>query len=107
MADHRVYVHAARMENLPLVLIEAMAEGLPVVAPAVGGIPSMIDAGVEGAFWPLDGPDIAAEVLIDLLTVPTRLHATGEAARRRVESEYAADVVVPQLEAFLAGADSG
>ncbi len=101
LVDHRLYAHAALMENLPLAVIEAMAAGVPVVAGAVGGIPSMITEGVEGDFWPLDDPDAAAGILIDLLADPTRLHGMGEAARRRVESEYAAEVVVPRLEAFL------
>jgi glycosyltransferase involved in cell wall biosynthesis len=104
MAEHRLYCHTALMENLPLALIEAMAEGLPVVAGAVGGIPSMFQDGVEGAFWPLDDPDAAALVLIDLLGHPDRLRAMGDAARRRVAEEYAAHVVVPRLESFLAGA---
>ena len=97
MANHRVYVHAARVENLPLVLIEAMAEGVPVVAAAVGGIPSMIDEGVEGLFWPLDDPDAAAVLLIDLLTDPERLRAMGAAARRHVVKDYSADAVVPAV----------
>jgi glycosyltransferase involved in cell wall biosynthesis len=101
MAGHRVYVHAAHLENLPFALIEAMAEGLPVVAGAVGGIPSMYDDGVEGRFWPLDDADAAADVLVRLLTQPGEVERCGEKARLRVEREYAAGVVVPRLEEFL------
>jgi glycosyltransferase involved in cell wall biosynthesis len=103
MADHRIYCHAALLENLPLVLIEAMAEGLPVLAGAVGGITSMFRDGVEGVFWPLDDPDAAAAVLVDLFADPDRLRVMGEAGRRRVEEQYAADAVVPRLEGFLSG----
>lgn len=101
LAGHRAYVHPARMENLPFALIEAMAEGLPVVAGAVGAIPSMFHQGVEGLFWPLDDAAAAADVLAELLTPPGRAERMGEAARDLVVREYAASVVVPRLEAFL------
>lgn len=101
LAGHRLYCHAALVENLPLALIEAMAEGLPVVTAAVGGIPSMLTPGVEGAFWPLDDSEAAATVLIDLLGDPERLLRCGTAARDRVEREFAAEAVVPRLVSFL------
>jgi glycosyltransferase involved in cell wall biosynthesis len=103
MAGHRAYVHAAHLENLPFALIEAMAEGLPVVAGAVGGIPSMFEDGVEGLFWPLDDADAAAGILVSMLSEPGRVEQMGAAARRRAEQDYAAEVVVPRLEAFLGG----
>jgi glycosyltransferase involved in cell wall biosynthesis len=47
-----VYLHAAKSENLPTTILEAMATGLPVVATAVGGIPEEVRSleGVPGAW---------------------------------------------------------
>jgi glycosyltransferase involved in cell wall biosynthesis len=61
---HRAYVHAARIENLPLSLVEALAAGRPVFCPAVGGIPEVFSDGIEGAYMPLDAPDAAASTII-------------------------------------------
>ena len=35
-------------ENAPLVILEARAAGCPVIAPAIGGIPELLEAGVDG-----------------------------------------------------------
>ncbi|QGN59153.1 glycosyltransferase [Nostocoides sp. HKS02] len=48
MAGHRLYCHTARMESFGIALVEAMSEGLPVLAAPVGGIPEVVRPGVEG-----------------------------------------------------------
>ena len=49
-------------ENAPLILLEARAAGCPVIAPAVGGIPEIIEPGVDGLLSdPDDDGDLAAQ----------------------------------------------
>jgi glycosyltransferase involved in cell wall biosynthesis len=101
LPGYRAYVHSSIRENLPLAIVEAMGSGLAVVSGKIGGIPELIEAGVEGLFWPLDDPWEAAHVLIDLLEDHERLSQLSTAARERFERSFDADVVGPVLERFL------
>jgi glycosyltransferase involved in cell wall biosynthesis len=48
---HAGCLHVARLENLPLALIEALSRSVPVFAPAVGGVPEVFADGNEGRFY--------------------------------------------------------
>jgi glycosyltransferase involved in cell wall biosynthesis len=53
-------------EGLPLAILEAMSLGKPVVATAVGGVPSVIESGVNGLLVPAANPAALADSLLDL-----------------------------------------
>jgi glycosyltransferase involved in cell wall biosynthesis len=101
LRDHRLYCHTATIENLPIALMEAMAEGLPVLAAPVGGVPELFRPGVEGQVWGLDDAQAAARVLIETMSDPDRLAEMATRARERVAREFTASVVGPRLESFL------
>jgi len=67
MSSHKVYAHAALMENMPITLMEALSMGLPILAAPVGGIPEVFTDGKEGFYWPLDNIEAAADKLSVLL----------------------------------------
>lgn len=98
---HRLYCHAALTESFGIVLIEAMAEGVPVLAGAVGGIPEVVRAGLDGELWPLDDPERAARVLVDLLDDEPRLRSMGRAGRERVRERFTPERTGARLAAFL------
>ncbi len=102
LAGYRAYAHSAKSEVFGLALIEAMAAGVPVVAPPVGGIPTLFDDAVEGRFWDLGDPDGAAGVLIELLDDEPARARMGAAARQRFVDHYDAAAVCPDLHRFLA-----
>ena len=103
LAQHRVYVHAARMENLPLVLIEALAAGRPVVAPPVGGVPEVYRHGVEGFYWSLDDPEAAAETIISVLEDGALYGKFTAAARERHARHFSVGAVQDKLLAAVTG----
>ena len=100
---YRAYVHASLYEAAPLAIIEAMAAGLPVVAPGCGGVPELFDDGVEGRYWPIDDPAAAAATLMNLLDDEPARRNAGKAASARFEGHFYAKTVAPRLESFLFG----
>lgn len=73
-------------EGLPVVLMESMALGVPVVATSVGGIGELITDGVEGTLVPPHRPDLLAEALLALLTADD-VRAKRSAAAGRLGDE--------------------
>ena len=96
LPTHRVLVHAAHMENMPLTLIEAFAHGKAVLAPAVGGIPEVFSDGVEGCLWPLDDPERGAEILINVLNAADGYREKCAAAATRFSECFHPDVLGPR-----------
>ncbi|GGJ41712.1 colanic acid biosynthesis glycosyltransferase WcaL [Sphingopyxis bauzanensis] len=92
-----ILVLPSLMEGLPVVLIEALALGRPVVASRVAGIPELIEEGESGyLFAPSDWRDLAA-VLQRLLAARGDWAAMGEAGRQRVVAEFLADHAAARL----------
>jgi glycosyltransferase involved in cell wall biosynthesis len=86
--QHRILVHGARVENLSIALIEALAAGRPILAPAVGGIPEVFRDGVEGYYWPLDDVTHAATVLVRTLSDDAAYRRMSRAAIDRFEDKF-------------------
>jgi glycosyltransferase involved in cell wall biosynthesis len=101
LPDYRAYVHACRLETGPLAIIEAMAAGLPVLAPNSGGPPELFDEGAEGRFWPLGDPAQAASVLVDVVGSEERRLQYAKVACARFQRQFDAAVVAPRLLSFL------
>jgi glycosyltransferase involved in cell wall biosynthesis len=93
-----VFVLSTHFEGLPLVVLEAMSVGLPVVATAVNGIPEVIDRDGVGLLYPHQDADALARHLTATLTdgaLAARLGAAGrESVRQRFGMETFADNVV-------------
>lgn len=96
-----VFVLPSLEENFPLVVAEAMAAGLPVVATAVGGVPECVSAGETGLLVPPTDAAALADALIGLLGDAPLRRRLGEAARKRVQERFSAETQVPRIEAAL------
>lgn len=91
----------------PLVLLEAMAFGVPVVTTEQSGTPEMVVDGATGRVVPTGDVEALAGALIDVLHDPSRADGLAIAARREVEQRFTWDHVVermaPALDALAAG----
>lgn len=75
-------------EGMPLVVLEAMELGVPVVASRVSGIPEVVDEGKTGWLVPPEDPGSLAAALVEVLDGPEEARQRGEAGRCRVEERF-------------------
>jgi glycosyltransferase involved in cell wall biosynthesis len=75
-------------EGMPLVVLEALEAGVPVVASRVSGIPEVVVDGEAGWLVPPEEPDALAAALAEVLGNPAEAARRGEAGRRRVDAFY-------------------
>ncbi len=93
-----VAVCCSDYEGSPLSVMEYMAAGRPVVATRVGGVPDLIDDGVEGLLVPARDPQALARAIGQVLGNPQRARAMGERAKARQAREFDIEVMVRRLE---------
>jgi phosphatidylinositol alpha-1,6-mannosyltransferase len=91
------------VEGLGIVLLEAAATGLPVVAGTSGGAPETVQEGRTGHV--VDGRDVpaVASAVAGLLADPDRAQAMGAAGRTWMQQEWTWPARVARLRALLAG----
>jgi glycosyltransferase involved in cell wall biosynthesis len=77
-----------RREGIPVVLMEAMACGLPVVASRLSGIPELVEDGRTGLLAEPGSPAALAGALARLYRSPALRREMGRAARERVLADF-------------------
>lgn len=80
-------MYPAEIEGVPGGILEAMSFGIPALASPVGGIPCLIDDGVDGVFLSGTDSEIIAEELLSLLQ-SDKLEKMSAAAKRKIEREF-------------------
>jgi len=89
---------SASGEGLPLVLLEAMACGLPIIATIVGGTPEIIEHMKNGILVPPRNPEALAKTMSELLSKEELRSTIGEEARRIVKNRFSWEKNVCQLQ---------
>jgi glycosyltransferase involved in cell wall biosynthesis len=84
-------------EGVPVVLMEAMATGLPVVTTRIAGIAELVEDGVSGHVLPPGRVDLLADALAHLAADPERRCRMGAAGRAAVEAGFDIDRIADQL----------
>lgn len=95
--------HDGGMDNLPTVLMEAMAAGLPCVSTILAGVPEMVADGVTGRLVPERQPAAFADALAELLASPEQQRAMGERGLQRAREHFARHVTARRLARLLVG----
>ncbi len=99
MAAFDLFVLASRSDNLPVVLLEAMLAGLPILATKVGGVPDLVVAAGCGAVVP---PESARALARGALTLtgehPSRLAGLGRSGEEFARREFDARTATARLE---------
>ena len=88
LASMDVLLHPTRQETFGLVVVEAMAAGLPVVCSRAGGLPEIVTNPEIGYALDGDSPERYAAAVLALVEQPERARAVGEAGRRSLRGRF-------------------
>ena len=96
-----ILVFPTTKDTFPLVLLEAMAAGLPVVSTLEGAIPEIVDDGVTGFLVEPQNEKQLAEKIAYLIDNPDKAQQMGIAGRKKFEREYNLEVFHQRLVAVF------
>lgn len=85
-----VLCQSSRTEGVPMVILEAMAMGIPIVATAVGGVPAVLSEAEASLVAPED-PCALGNAITGTLASPARARDRAHAARDRLARQFSGD----------------
>ena len=95
----RTMVLPSFAEGLPVVIMEAMALGRPVLTTSIAGIPELVRHGVDGWLVPAGDVDALADTIAQALATPNpQLQSMGQSARARVIERHSIDTEAAKLQ---------
>ncbi len=94
-----LYIMPSRSEAWGLTALGAMANGLPVVASNIGGLPEVVEHGKSGWLIPPESPEALAEAIMDAASDAARLCEFGRNARERA-AQFSVEQTVEKTERF-------
>jgi L-malate glycosyltransferase len=95
-----LFLLPSELESFGLAALEAMACEVPVIATNVGGLPEVVESGVDGYLVEVGDVKTAAKHAIDLLSRADRGREMGQLARVHAKKKYCANDVIPMYERY-------
>ena len=95
-----LFLLPSRLESFGLAALEAMACETPVIATNVGGLPEVVENGVDGYLVEPGDVKTAAKYAIELLSRADRGREMGQLARVHARKKFCANDVIPKYEAY-------
>jgi glycosyltransferase involved in cell wall biosynthesis len=89
------------MDNLPTVIMEAMAAGLPVVSTPLAGVPEMVENDVNGKLVPEHDPEAICAAIEYLIANPEQARRFGDRGRQIVREKFSIEASVRALSALF------
>jgi len=95
-----IFVLPSDWEGVSMALLEAMMQGLPVIASSTGGNPEIVVNNVTGFLVPPKNPDALASAIENLIINPDQRRHMGDAGRERAMKEFNINRTVLELDSF-------
>lgn len=93
-----IYILPSYHEGLPMSILEAMSYSLPVISTNVGGIPQLVETGVEGVLVNAGDIEALASAILTLAKDERARLQMGQNAFRKVEAKYKVENVISKLQ---------
>jgi glycosyltransferase involved in cell wall biosynthesis len=101
IAAAELFALPSNSEGMPNALLEAMGLGTAIVATRVGGVPQVVEDGVNGVLVPPHDPPAMAAAIIDLLQNDEKRRRLAESGRTLVRQQYTLEKMCEQYEVLL------
>jgi len=95
-----IYLLPSYNEGLPMGVLEAMAAKVAVIASPVGGVPDVINNGVNGLLVPVGDTESLSTAIIKLLSSKTLCEELTYNAYNDVVNKFSVDVIIPEIESL-------
>lgn len=93
-----LFLHASRQEGFGIAIVEAMAREIPVISTNAGGIPEIIDHGIDGLLVDPEDPQALSDAVVSLSGDPAGMRSMAEAGRMKASTLFTVERVAERTE---------